>query len=156
MSELEIDRSPDTSRLPGVKLAGLPDNILKQIEDGARSFAEKYGVSRPTHPTTERYTLVTVDLPGGNIEAGVHRELGEPVAVLRSELRRLVQLAVDEVLGGLFMVCDDTAPRLVDALEAHIQRTWPSRPWWCEVYDESERLTQTYAPYGMPRGSSPR
>lgn len=115
-----------------------------------------YVAIMPAHPTIERYALVTVEVPGGNIEAGVHRALGEPVAVLRSELRRLVRLAEVDVLGELFMICDDTAPRLVDVLEEHIQRTWPSRPWWCEVYDESERLTQTYAPYGMPRGTTPR
>ena len=134
--------------MPIVDLQAFRDTVEAEIAESTRP--------RPTHPTTERYTLVTVDLPGGNIEAGVHRDLGEPVAVLRSELRRLARLSVEEVLGGMFMVCDDTAPRLVDALEAHIQRTWPSRPWWCEVYDESERLTQTYAPYGMPRGQTPR
>ncbi len=106
-------------------------------------------VPRPAHPTVERYLLVTVELPGGNIEVGLHRHHGEPVRWLRAELRRIVE---DEILilNGE-SVTDDTATRIVDGIEARVQETWPGRPWWAEVYDTVERLTQSYAPYGMPR-----
>ena len=104
---------------------------------------------RPAHPTVERYLLVTLEIPGGSIEVGLHRNPGEPIHWLRSELRRI---ASDEVLilNGE-NVTDDTATRIVDSIEARVQATWPNRPWWAEVYDTVERLTQSYAPYGMPR-----
>lgn len=104
---------------------------------------------RPAHPTVERYLLVTLEIPGGNIEVGLHRDPGEPIHWLRSELRCIV---ADEILilNGE-NVTDDTATRIVDSIEARVQATWPNRPWWAEVYDTVERLTQSYAPYGMPR-----
>lgn len=43
---------------------------------------------------------------------------------------------------------------LADALTPELERSmtavWPDRPWFFEIWSESEALTQVYAPHGMP------
>ncbi len=99
----------------------------------------------------ERYARATVVVPGGSIEAGVERQRGEPVRLIRAELARL--------LGEEFraLTCheigDECAAPLIDALEARLDAIWPARAWFIELWQADECLTQVYAPWGMPKES---
>lgn len=79
----------------------------------------------------------------------MQRTRGEPLRLLRSELARVI---ADEalVLNGAD-VDDDSAGRLINAIEDRISRLWPGRAWFAEVWQADEALSQVYAPYGMPR-----
>lgn len=110
------------------------------------------GIANPVMPPVERYTLVSVDIPGGCIHAALGRNPGEPIGHLRGELTRVI---VDESarLDGR-PVSDDNAFRLSDALDARLRETWPHRAWWAETWmtgQDEEPLTQVYAPWGRPR-----
>lgn len=100
-------------------------------------------------PPVELYFRATVVIPGGSIEAGLQRSRGEPLTLLRAELARVI---ADEalVLNGSD-VTDETAGRLIDAIEERVAAIWPARAWFVEVWQAEEALCQVYAPYGMPR-----
>lgn len=99
-------------------------------------------------PDIERYLRVTIDIPGGSIEAGMQRTRGEPLTLLRAELARVL---IDQALTlNGDDVTDETAGRLIDAIEDRISQLWPGRAWFAEIWQADEALSQVYAPYGMP------
>jgi|SRR6185295_2003752 len=106
-------------------------------------------VHSPRCRVIERYLRATITIPGGSIEAGMQRTRGEPLTLLRAELARII---ADEVLTlNGDDVDDESAGRLIDAIEERISETWPARAWFVEVWQADEAVCQVYAPYGMPR-----
>lgn len=127
-------------------------------------FEHGYGAARPAGEITglgvfaiepgparmvERYLRVSIEVPGGSIEAGLQRAAGEPLALLRAELHRLLESEA-LVLNGDDITDDNAAP-LIDAIDQRIAATWPARAWFVEIWQADECLSQVYAPYGMPR-----
>jgi hypothetical protein len=128
--------SPDAERRPAAT-----SESLRRTDDG-------YHADR-----VERYLRVTVEVPGGSIEAGLERKLGEPLYVLRAELRTVIAVCHAAVAGrhdGVLPICDDTAAPVTDLIESRLRVTWPDRAWFVEVWSGAEALTQVYSPWGMP------
>ncbi len=103
----------------------------------------------------ERYVRCSVEIPGGSVEVGVQRlDFAHPD---RETIRRLVHAAWLLVrVGDLGSPLRRLSPeeefdRLSQQLELDIGRMWPDRGWFVEVWNETEALTQVYAPCGMPR-----
>jgi hypothetical protein len=123
---------------------------MQEFDRGFKSLGEKMGMGlSPASPPIERYLRVTVEIPGGSIEAGLERSRGEPLHHLRVELARMIADATLVLNGD--GITDDSAAPIIDDLEDCIQAAWPSRAWFAEVWQADECLSQVYAPYGMPR-----
>lgn len=118
-----------------------------EIFDTESAAAAAFFAARP--PAVERYLRVTIEIPGGSIEAGMQRSRGEPLTLLRAELARV--LAEEALALNGDDVTEETAGRLVDAIEVRVAAAWPARAWFVEIWDANEALSQVYAPYGMPR-----
>lgn len=97
---------------------------------------------------TERYLGATVEIPGGSVELGLQRQVGEPIHWLRSEAKRIVAECALELNGD--DVDDDSAPRLIDRMAAWFDETWPQRAYFLEVWNASERLVQTFHRWKWP------
>lgn len=120
-------------------------------ENARRTFdVHRVVVPRPpSRSDIERYLRATVTIPGGSIEAGVQRSLGEPLTLLRAELTRALG---DEALAlNGDDVTDGSAGRLIDAIEERIAEMWPARAWFVEIWQADEAVCQVYTPYRMPR-----
>jgi hypothetical protein len=104
-------------------------------------------------PPVERYVLATVDIPGGQVFAGLGYEIaaGDDVAEIRRRARYIIE-DLGAVLGESKRSLDETsAAQLSDFLAEDFTRKFRGRPWFVEVWNEREALTQTYAPWGRPR-----
>jgi hypothetical protein len=104
-------------------------------------------------PPIERYVLATVDIPGGQVFAGLGYEVsaGDDVAEIRRRARYII-----EDLGAVFSeskrsLDETSAAQLSDFIAEDFGRKFRGRPWFVEVWNEREALTQTYAPWGRPR-----
>jgi hypothetical protein len=100
-------------------------------------------------PPVERYAGLTVDIPGGSIELGLERDRGESVIAKRAEMRRICEEEALVLNGD--GVSEDSAAELSDSIDARFRERWPGLSWFVEIWNERERLTQVYAPRGMPR-----
>lgn len=106
-------------------------------------------------PPIERYVRCSVSVFGtknrviGSIEAGLLVVPGMNHRALREELR--------SVLDDACVSCRDRedADGLTALCESLITERWPSAAWFVEVWQEDEALTQVYAPFGMPRSTTP-
>lgn len=96
----------------------------------------------------ESYVRMTVEVPGGSVEVGLQRQLGEPMRLLRSEIRRLVEESA-LILNGEALN-EDNGRELTDLLEVRFRSVWPARAWFLELWLGEEALSQVYAPWGMP------
>lgn len=155
MTDDEIDRSPNT-----VRTVTLPEGAKYRVEPWppvrhsaipipAHTIAHRDFNPVTQRPTIERYLMVTVQIPGGTITAGLHRSLGEPLHFLRNGLRDVIEVEALALNGD--DVTDESAGRLIDSIEYQLNSTWPARAWFCEVWDGDSELAQSYAPYGRPR-----
>lgn len=101
-----------------------------------------------TQSITERYLGATVEIPGGSVELGLQRNVGEPIHWLRKEAKRLVGECVLQLNGDC--IDEHEAPRLIDRIDRWFSETWPDRAYFLEVWDASERLVQTYHRWKWP------
>jgi hypothetical protein len=148
----EIDRSPDVRRY-GVVEPWPPRAKTSKLDVADAMVAYERSLRGdmpclplfPARPPIERYLRVSIEIPGGSIEAGLERATGEPLTILRNELRRILQ---DEalILNG-DDVDDESAGRLIDSIEYQVRSTWSARAWFVEVWDAVEALSQVYQPY---------
>jgi hypothetical protein len=155
VSEEEIDRSPDTRRAEYSKVSVVRcDRCGELCFHGIEAWAARHldCVPRLGGRATEYYLMVTVDIPGGTLTAGLQRSPGEPLPIIRAELRRVTTDAALILNGD--SITDDTAAPLIDAVAARLTATWPDRAWFLEVWDAVEELAQTYSPFGRPRHQS--
>lgn len=111
----------------------------------------------------ERYVRAQVGIIGwgaplapavlGVVELGMHYEPGERPSWFRSKLIEVGQVAVRNRRHGV--LDEDIADAITEDLDARIVGLWGDRPRFIEVWrgfgDESEPLTQVYAPHGLPR-----
>jgi hypothetical protein len=102
-------------------------------------------------PPIERYVLATVDIPGGQIFAGLAYEEGEALAPMRKALADYAGYAAEVMRKKGDKLDEDVADALTEATRINVEERWPGRPWFVEIWNEREALTQTYAPYGRPR-----
>lgn len=99
----------------------------------------------PVRPV-EHYVRTSVGIYGGSVEAGIWYEPGEPTAPLRSKLREVIETAALGVsLRG------EGSVRCSARIEQSLGQLWPGRPFFVEIWNEHDGLTQVYAPCGMPR-----
>lgn len=146
------------------------DEAMKELLDGpyGESLKRKYGESlkreygheaqrleraaaaqlHPPVTLTERYAGATVDIPGGTIELGLQRNRGEPIALKRAEMKRIV--AEEALVLNGDDINEDSAARLSDRLDARFSETWPDRAFWVEIWRAEERLTQVYHRWPLP------
>ncbi len=103
-------------------------------------------------PPIERYLRVIVPIPGGEIEVGLAYFPHDALNDLRAQAR----LQVDEVTAAVrahvppIPLTVDLAAALTGRLEVALLTRFVDRPFWIEVWDDREALTQTYAPWGRP------
>jgi hypothetical protein len=99
-------------------------------------------------PPVERYVRASVEIPGGSIEVGVQYQLGESTDDLRRRVRELVQQTASSKAAK--PLTDAGVDDVTHDLELRFEATWPTLAWFVEVWNETEALTQVYAPRGMP------
>jgi hypothetical protein len=102
-------------------------------------------------PPIERYVLATVDIPGGQVFAGLGYERGELVAGKREHLIGIVSVHASRDAVGGDPVTVGSADDLSQRIERDLSLTFQDRAWFVEIWNEREALTQTYAPWGRPR-----
>lgn len=105
-------------------------------------------------PPIERYVLATFDIPGGQIFAGVGYGGGHDVvdlAMMRATLRRIIASIGETFAQSERSLTVETADKITGFVEEDVRRRFTNRPWWIEIWNEHEALTQTYAPWGRPR-----
>lgn len=96
----------------------------------------------------ERYAGATISIPGGSIELGLQRGVGEPVTMKRAEMRRICEEEALVLNGD--DVGEAAAAALSDAIDARFAQTWPGLAWFIEIWRAEERLTQVYHRWPIP------
>lgn len=105
----------------------------------------------PDRPPIERYVLATVDVPGGQVFAGLAYFPGDALNDLRGRFADHIERILGDVKRNAIPLSVDLAGAISFAIETTTLKDWPDRPFWLEVWNEHEELTQTYAPWGRPR-----
>lgn len=122
--------------------------ILDRIGVLEANAAPRVDLARPP---IDRYVFATVDIPGGQIFAGLAYEEGEALAPMCAALADYATYAADIMRKKGDKLDEDVAHALTEATRINVEECWPGRAWFVEVWNEREALTQTYAPYGRPR-----